>query len=239
MIGPIDVPMLGGPAAELWPVLFDLAEEFPNAWALVGAQMVVLHALDHGVSRPSYTEDADVLVDIRSLAPGRVAAYLTAHGFELDGVSADGVGHRFVREGLAIDVLAIDNAGSRADRTTIPPARTVLVPGGRQAMSHLDMARVVLADGSGDVPVPNWTGALILKSRAALSFAEDQDKHLQDVALLLSLPVDVDGLRRSMSRSERSYVRKALLKLDDRIWRAVGRSIDERIGRAAATLLSG
>jgi predicted nucleotidyltransferase len=238
MIGPIDFPALGGGAADVWPILFDLAEEFPDSWALVGAQMVVLHALAYGVSRPSYTADADVLVNVRSLRTRQVAEYLESKGFVLAGVSADGVGHLFEREQVKIDVLAVDNIGRRADTTTVPPAHTVQVPGGTQAMRHVEHAVVVAEGREGHVPLPAWEGALVLKSRAALSFAGDRDKHLQDVALLLGLPVDVPAAAKAMDRSERKYIRHALEMLDTSTWRAVSRAIDERVGRAAAALLS-
>lgn len=238
MIGPIELPTLGGSAAEVWPVLFDLAEEFPKSWALVGAQMIVLHALAYGVMRPSYTEDADVLVNVRALGTRKVAKYLESQGFALAGVAADGVGHQFSREGVRIDVLAVDNVGKRADTTTVSPAHTVQVPGGTQAMRHLDRAIVITEGRQGQVPLPAWQGALIIKSRAALSFAADRAKHLQDVALLLGLPVDVPDAAKSLDRNERYYVREALSLLDDAAWRAVSGAIDERVGRAAVALLA-
>lgn len=198
--------------------------------------MIVLYALAHGVARPTYTRDADLLVDIRTLASREVARFLTEQGFDLEWISPDGVGHRFVRGSLKIDVLAVDHVGSRVDRTTVPPARTV--PGGRQAMSHIDTARIITAERSGDVPVPDWTGALILKSRAALSFIEARDKHLQDIALLLGLPVDVADIVRRLRPGERKHIRRAVSLLDDGTWRAVSAAVDERIGRAAAAILT-
>ncbi|MFB6617985.1 hypothetical protein ACFCV9_27860 [Streptomyces sp. NPDC056367] len=32
-----------GPLVELWGVLFDLSEQVPDDWSLIGGQMVLLH----------------------------------------------------------------------------------------------------------------------------------------------------------------------------------------------------
>ena len=138
MIGHVDLTAIGGPEAEAWRELLLLSETYPDSWCLVGAQMVTLHALAHGVSRPLRTIDVGILVDVRVRSPREISSFLLDRGFELDGVSRDGVGHRFVRGHISIDVLSIDHAGERADRTTVPPAHTVAVPGGRQAIARLE-----------------------------------------------------------------------------------------------------
>ena len=149
---------------------------------------MIVHAAAHGVDRPLVTDDADILVDIRELSTRVVSRWLEEHGFELEGVSADGIGHRFRRGAVAIDVLAIDHTPG-TDRTTVPPARTVEVPGGRRAINRLTSAMVTTADGhTGLIPMPDWLGAVLLKARAATGFADERQKHLQDLALLLSLP---------------------------------------------------
>ena len=213
------------------------AEHFHDSWCVVGAQMVVLHALVHGISRPLRTIDLDILVDVRAKSPREISAFLLGRGFEFDGVSADGVGHRFVRERISIDVLSIDNIGERTDTTTVPPARTILVPGGRQAIGRLETVSLAIDGKAGTIPVPDWIGALVLKSRAAISIAEHRAKHLQDVALLLALPVDIQPLLDSMTSNERKYILQALGLLGENTWRAVAGSVDDLSGRAAAALI--
>lgn len=237
MIGEVVFSRLEGSEAELWNELLVLADAFPKGWVLAGAQMVILHAMAQGVARPTISRDADVVVDVRALKPRRVTAHLAGRGFDLDHVDPFGVGHRFVRGRVVFDILSIDNMGRRADVVTIPRAHTVEVPGARSAMERLDFARVHVDARHGQVPVPDWIGALTLKSRAALAFHEDRERHVQDLALLLSLPVDITALGETVSQRERRYFRRAFDLIDERAWRAVSSAVDVRQGRAAAQLL--
>lgn len=153
MIGPVELTLGEGPEAELWPELFLLAKMFPSRWALVGAQMVILHALAYGTARPTRTNDVDMMIDVRGLATRTISDHLLDRDFELEGIAADGVGHRFVRRGAVIDVLAIDHVGERVDTTTVPSAHTVPVPGGRGAFERLAFAEVLVNGVAGRVPV--------------------------------------------------------------------------------------
>jgi predicted nucleotidyltransferase len=237
VIGRVDLSLIDGFEAEAWRELLVLAERYPDSWCLVGAQMVTLHALVHGVSRPLRTTDLDVLVDVRALSARDIANFLLSRGYALGAVSPDGVGHRFVRDRVSIDVLSIDNVGHRTDTTTVPPAHTVEVPGGRQAIARLEAVILSINDGEGVVPIPDWVGALVLKSRAAISIPERRAIHLQDVALLLALPVDIQPFLDSMTAGERRYVRQALDLVSDTTWRAVAGAVDELAGRSAAALI--
>jgi len=120
----------------LWPFLGRLAERLPGGWLLIGGQMVLLHGMEHGQLPLRETNDADALVDVRVAPRGtaELASALTDMGFELEGINTDGVGHRFVGHGLAVDLLAPDHLGERATLTTIPPARTVRVPAGTRLL---------------------------------------------------------------------------------------------------------
>ncbi|MCE2421666.1 hypothetical protein I8742_25860, partial [Escherichia coli] len=55
-------------------------------------------------------------------------------GFEKDGISVDGIAHRYRRNRVTIHVLAPEGLGERTDLTTTPPGRTLQVPGGTQAL---------------------------------------------------------------------------------------------------------
>lgn len=91
---------------------------------------------------------------------------------------------------------------------------------------------------TGVIPIPDWVGALVIKSRAAISFPEHRAKHLQDVALLLALPVDIKPFLDSLSRGERKYITAAVKLFDEGTWRAVAGAVDELAGRAAAALIT-
>jgi hypothetical protein len=232
----VSLPAPTGPEVELWPLMFELARDLPDGWAVVGAQMVIIHAAAHGIARPTRTGDVDILVDLQSRRPREIARWFQARGFVLAGVSADGVGHAFRRGPLAFDVLATDHAGPRTDTTTVPPIRTVEVPGGRRAARRLITASMTVGSDAGVVPIPDWVGALLLKARAATDLGQPA-RHLHDLALLLALPVDVLGFAKELSDRERHQLQRAIDLLDDDIWRNVSGSVDARAGRAAARLV--
>lgn len=54
----------------LWRTVLELADRQPEGWTLVGAQMVMLHAWEHGVVPSRTSRDLDVLVNIKALAGG-------------------------------------------------------------------------------------------------------------------------------------------------------------------------
>jgi hypothetical protein len=97
----------------LWRTVLELADRQPEGWTLIGAQMVMLHAWEHGAVPTRTSRDLDVLVNIKALAGGtqQFARQLLDVGFELGVVTPDGRGHRFVRGEIMIDVLAADNLG--------------------------------------------------------------------------------------------------------------------------------
>lgn len=140
------------PAAEQgWAVLFELAEEDDESWVLVGGQMVHLLAVEHGAAeRARATEDIDVVVNVRQRRGGTewLARWLTDRGFNLEGTSPDGVGHRDVRDAdpgpgrVLFDVLAPEGLGQRTNVFTDRPARTVQVPGATQAINRSELVDV-------------------------------------------------------------------------------------------------
>jgi hypothetical protein len=110
----IELPPLGDLENALWLVLLDIAERRPADWTLVGGQMVLLHALEHGGSPPRISTDLDLVVDARAHPPAipAMAETLERLGFRVEGIAPDGVGHRFVRGPVTIDVLAPEGAAS-------------------------------------------------------------------------------------------------------------------------------
>jgi hypothetical protein len=106
--------------------IHDLGEHLEIPWTLVGGQMVLLHAVEHGTVPPQLSQDGDVIADIRAAPSGlrKVVVLLGQLGFTLEGIATDGTAHRYGRPGrkrgrpVVIDVLAPDGVGARADLTT-------------------------------------------------------------------------------------------------------------------------
>lgn len=123
---PVRLPTLAGHDDELWNTLIRMSE-ISGHWTLIGGQMVFLHAMEHGASPPRVSTDLDVLANAR-IAGRPVAAFaagITDLGFELDGISPEGIAHRYRRSRVTIDVLAPEGLGERTDLTTTPPGKTL------------------------------------------------------------------------------------------------------------------
>ena len=111
----IHLPSLGDLEEDLWLALLEVAERHPSGWTLIGGQMVLLHALEHGVSPPRISRDLDLVVNARALSPTvpGMAKTLEEMGFALGEISFEGTAHRFTRGKVAIDVLAPDGVGGK------------------------------------------------------------------------------------------------------------------------------
>jgi hypothetical protein len=66
----VDVPELGDSLHEMWAELCSLAAEPPAPWVLIGAQMVALHGWAQGRTQIRPSEDADLLVNVRTVTKG-------------------------------------------------------------------------------------------------------------------------------------------------------------------------
>ena len=221
MTDPIVLPPLGDPVDELWGVLLDLAEHLSVPWALIGGQMVLLHAVEHGAVPPQVSQDGDVLADIRA-APdglGQVVDCLETLGFTSAGTSPDGIAHRYShpsrnpKRPVVIDVLAPEGVGNRAKLTTTPPGRTVQVPGGTQALARTELVTVQAGGRVGTVPRPTLLAAIIGKA-AACGLPGDPARHLRDLALLCALIDDPFSAANELDRTDRRRLRLAV-RLDD------------------------
>ena len=216
---PIELPPLPSPIDQLWHVLLDLAERLDVQWTVVGGQMVLLHALEHGQVPPQVSQDGDVVADIRSDrgAIARVVEELEAMGFALEGISADGLAHRYIRAAepkpVVIDVLAPEGLGERADLTTSPPGRRLEVPGGTQALLRSETITVHHEGREGTLPRPTLLAAII--GKAAAVKLPDPDRHYRDLALLCALVEDPFELRDQLTKKDRKRLRKAHRLLND------------------------
>jgi len=205
----VEIPDLGGDFLAMWRELVQLEAHSPAPWTLVGAHMVAVHGWARNRAAPRTSRDADILVNVRMVsdATEKMSRRLQDSGFALDGVSPEGIGHRFVKENVRFDVLGPDGAGKRARFTTVAGARTVAVPGGTQALNRSEKLAVRAGTVVGKVPVPNLLGSLLVKIRA-IEVDDQPDAQRKDVAFLLSLIEDADPLAKDMNSQERQWLRR-------------------------------
>lgn len=212
------LPPLVGPAGAAWDAILDIAAARTRGWTLIGGQMVLLLGIELDLVPPRTSRDADVLVDIRlpSMSLRGFADLLADLDFTLAGAGPDGIAHRFQRDQAVVDLLCIDHVGPRADLTTVPPGRTVMVPGGRQAMERTEIVTVSHAGRIASVPRPSLLGAVIAKARAATLPVPpmDRSRHLADLAFLLSAVPDPFDLHSALSSGERHQLRAQRELLD-------------------------
>lgn len=233
---PVRLPTFDGHDDELWDTLIDLSEIRTGEWTLIGGQMVFLHAIEHDASPPRISTDLDVLVNAR-IAGRPVAAFaacLEDLGFELDGISPDGIGHRYRRNHVTIDVLAPEDLGDRTDLTTTPPGRTLQVPGGTQALDRTELLRVSTSSRSGHVPRPSLLGAIVGKA-LAVRVDDVPDAQRLDLVFLLSLVDDPFTLSDLLTNTDRRRLRsrEELVDAEHPVWNALDRESGDR---ARATL---
>lgn len=239
----ITLPPLASPVDQLWHLLLDLGA-LPVRWTLIGGQMVLLHALEHGKVPPQISQDGDVIADIRAdqSALQTVVKALRSHGFDLEAITTDGRAHRYIRPAepkpVVVDVLAPEGLGPQSDLTTTPPGRTIEVPAGTQALDRTERIEIHHEGRSGMVPRPSLLGAVVAKGRAC-TLPGDTSRHERDLALLCSLVVDPFAMRELMNRTDLKRVRgaKALHDPNDVSWRLVPADIREQ-GLAAFEILT-
>ncbi len=232
-MNPIEIRTSDEAELGLWRATAELAMALPKgSWTLVGAQMVFLLAYENDLPIGRTSGDVDVMMDIRALTDATQEASTTLErlGYQLDRPTPDGRAHRFRREDAVIDVLAPDNAGPRASMLTIPPARTIAVAGGTQALARSRQVHVRLEGRLIELPCPSLLGGILIKTRA-VDVAEDPDKHRRDLALLLAAVNDPRSLREELRQSERRWLarRSELLDPAHQAWRTAPRAEEARI----------
>jgi hypothetical protein len=193
----------------VWETILEISEWFPASWTLIGARMVQLHAMAAGREVPRVSLDADALADVRAMpgATSRLSASLIEHGFVLGEMSTFGLAHRFVRDGVSIDVLAPDGLRGEHARLTVGKLHTVQVPGGTQGLRRTVVQDVRIGRRRGRIPVPNLLGAILLKARA-VAVDDVPDNQRIDLALLLSLVGDVEQIQAELWPTEKSWLRR-------------------------------
>lgn len=237
---PVRLSTLAGHDNELWDTLIELGEIRPGDWTLIGGQMVFLHAAEHGVTPPRISTDLDVLVNARIVGRpiSAFVADIVERGFDLDGISPDGIAHRYRRHLVTIDVLAPEGLSDRTDLTTTPPGRTLQVPGGTQALVRSEFVPVATDTRSGLVPRPSLLGAIVAK---ALAVRVDDTPTAQrlDLAVLLSLVDDPFEQRDQLTNKDRQRLRsrRDLIDGGHPFWRQLEPAARDR-ARAALRILT-
>lgn len=182
-----------------------LDEAVGEAWCLIGAQMVRVHATLAGLDPPRLSRDLDLLGDSRARprATKEIAGVLEARHFEAVGPNQFGTVHGFRLVGddgaVVIDVFAPDNLGSRAQRTTSGNANTLSAPGGTFALRTatalpLELQRLDGQRRHGRIRLPSMAGAIGIKA-CAVGVSNATNDQLDDLILLLSLVADPRGMR--------------------------------------------
>lgn len=227
-----------------WAVLLDIAEAFPTGWCLVGGQLVWLLAAEYDTDPPRATDDVDVVVDVRAEPSGieELCKWLESqHGFDLEGISPEGIGHRYVKAAapepgrVVFDVLAPDNVGRRANLSTTKGARTLEAPGTRVALNNSERVEVSIDDRNGWVCRPGLLSAIVAKAAAITIPARYNERDFRDAAFLLALVPDPVAAAQALSKSDRTRLRAISPLLDNRheAWRPLG---PERARLGHATL---
>jgi hypothetical protein len=210
----ITLPPLASPVNLLWHVLLDLAGQLRTPWAVVGGQMVLLHALEHGQLPPQISQDGDVVADVRAApnAIGTMVDALQRAGFTVAGMSPDGLAHRYERTAdptsIRIDILAPDGLGPRTDLTTTRPGRTLEMPGGTQALQRTEWVDVTHEGRTVAVPRPSLLAAIVAKA-AACGLGGDPARHFRDLALLAALVDDPFAVREQLTKKDLHRMRAA------------------------------
>jgi hypothetical protein len=196
--------------------LSEVLEE--RAWALIGGQMVALHGLALDRTPLRFSSDLDVIANLvlRPSSLTTCAAQVRSLGFA-PSPTADGRRlHRFTQDNLVIDLVAPDHPPRHLRPLRIVGKDAMEIDGGWRALQSTGLMPVMFGSRSGQVPMPDLGGALVIKARAAVADSRDPQRHLFDLAFLLSLVDNPRKLRERLSARDRSHLRRLDLDGDTR-----------------------
>ena len=122
--------------------------------------------------------------------------------------------HRFTNDTISVDLLIPDHL-PRHLSTRLLGHEPAHIAGGQRALDRAHAVAVLLDQVQVTVPVPDLTGALVIKAlvRAYVADSRDTDRHA-DIAFLCSLIDDPRGIRSGLDRNEHRYLRKTDLNAD-------------------------
>jgi hypothetical protein len=234
----IDVPRPPGGWGTPWPNVAEIEAVLPHErWTLVGGLMTQLHGIHRGIDTLRPTNDVDIVlhVETRRGIASDAATALESLGYELSPPvdHRSHTAHRFERGDSSVEVVA--GAADVVDvlmADHVPPkavqklrGRTMLaIEGGTQALRRTINARLNIQPGrTTTVSVPSPFGAVILKAAAHRTDSRDNERHLQDAALLLAVIEDPYAEREQFAGSDRARLQTLVRALPDdaRPWRSV------------------
>ena len=185
--------------------------------------LIACRAAGRTVERAEQTKDCDVLVDIcaRPTILARVVHHLRGFGFRSIEPFSGGEAGRctFVDEsgGGQIHVLCPDDADP-SELDSVDGVQSLAIPGGRRALELSEKALVIFSEDTQDlvVRVPLLPGAIVVKAAAAVDArTSGQDRHIQDVANMLSVLEEPLRTRENLSETDRKLVSRLRTRLED------------------------
>lgn len=194
-----------------WLGLLDLYDQLAEGWTLIGGQLVHLHCAERGQFPARPTNDADTVIDVRA-NPGILETFtqaLTDIGFEAQGISAEGLQHRWVRDDASIDVLLPDGIGERASRRHgLTGSQTLPTAGGTQALRRSETVAVTVDGREGFVRRPSLVGALVAKAAAHTNPGDPgRGRHRRDFVILAGLLTARDFRAEKVAKKDRQRLR--------------------------------
>lgn len=251
----VEVPSPGGGWGAPWPNVAEIEAVLTHEkWTLVGGLMAQLHAIHRGIDAIRPTNDVDIVLHVettRGVAAEAACAlesigYVFAPSIDVRNTIA----HRFVRGTSrvdlvasatdVVDVLVADHAAPRVIEKLRGKAM-MPIQGGTQALRRTINARLQITPGrTTTISVPSPFGALILKAAAYQADSRDNERHLQDAALLLSVIEDPYAEREHFAGSDKARLAALGKAMSDnaRAWRALPTDRQAE-GQAALRILTG
>lgn len=215
----MDLGQVSLPDDRLWPTMLNLSRVLEErAWALIGGQMVALHGLALGRTPVRFSSDLDVIANLvlRPSSLTTCATHVRSLGF-IPAPTSDGKRlHRFTQDNLVIDIVAPDHPPRHLLPLRIAGKDAIEIDGGWRALQSTGVMPVMFGSAHGQIPMPDLGGALVIKARAAVADSRDPQRHLFDLAFLLSLVENPRQLRERLSTRDRSHLRRLGLGDDTR-----------------------
>ena len=214
-----------------WPAVFEFAHEVSSDhWALIGGLMVQFHCLLRGEEPARATRDMDVLSRVEvtwRTHLSEVRSGLSRLGYIR--VEPSGRGqplHRMRRVSL-VDGVLMENQADFLIADHVPPKAQgelpnplpVQAPGGRNALSRLQLAAVDSGEaGAVLIAVPDLVGALQLKLEAYFIDSRGAARHLADAVTLAGLVSETESFKPLRgSAAQRLRRLQALLSSDEQL----------------------
>ncbi|MGB9111891.1 MAG: hypothetical protein WCF24_04095 [Acidimicrobiales bacterium] len=176
---------------------------------------------------------------------GRVATQLETLGYEIPphawNERREIAKCMFVSGNSQFDVLAPDDA-IESELVVEGRIESIAMPGGRRALEVAELVSIRYADEAFDVTarVPLLCGAVVVKTLAAIDpRTSSQSRHIQDVAVLLTLVEDPIEYLARFSEADMKVmgaIRDRLLDDGDVAWEGI--DLDDRLKAQAVVLLT-